>query len=116
MKNENKQASVLFPIAISLGLLFVTMVAFFFSVSASGSASLPNGTIATINGPFSCSENSETTVIEAGGHVFSFSPNSISVDEKIVAPLDSDVTDVVIDASHGTASLRINGDNVPISR
>ena len=80
--------------------------------SVSGTASLPNGTTATINGPFSCSENTSTTVIEAGGHIFAFAPTTISIDGVPVRPLDATVTDVQIDASYWSASLRINGNEV----
>jgi hypothetical protein len=117
-KNKTRRI-ILAPIALSLGLIGIAALAFlvlFVSVSVSGSASLPNGTIAKITGPFACSNNSGTTVIDAGGHVFEFSPASISVDKTVIAPLDSSVTKVEIDASYWTASLRINDRDVPIVR
>lgn len=86
------------------------------TTSVSGTASLPNGTTAVINGPVSCSDIPPTTMIEAGGHSFAFSATTISIDGVPVGPLDPSVTDVQIDASFWTASLRVNGKEVPMTR
>lgn len=96
---------VLLCIAIAV-CLFAFVIA---TARVSGTASLPNGTIAKINGPFSCSENARATEIEAGGHIFAFSQTAISIDGAVVGPLDATVTDVQIDAGYWSASLRING-------
>jgi hypothetical protein len=80
--------------------------------TVSGTASLPNGITATINGPFSCSANTATTEIQAGGHIFAFSPTTISIDGVPVRPLDATVTDVQLDAGYWSATLRINGNEV----
>ncbi|MCA9195068.1 MAG: hypothetical protein KDB03_25025 [Planctomycetales bacterium] len=92
-------------------LLLVTMTS-----SVSGTASLPNGTTAIINGPFSCASNTLTTEIEAGGHLFAFSPTKISVDGVTIGPLDESITAVEIDSNYWTATLRLNGTEVPIRR
>ncbi|WP_143543796.1 hypothetical protein [Rhodopirellula sp. MGV] len=86
------------------------------SSEVSGTASLPNGGTAVINGPFSCSANSPSTEIEAGGHSFVFSPTTIFIDGVSVAPLDATVTSVEIDSSFWTATLRVNGSEVPMKR
>ena len=107
--------SVIFG-AVVIGLVFLCIATVFFClfafVSVSGTAALPNGATATINGPFSCSENTSTTKIEAGGHIFAFSPTTISIDGVAVGPLDATVTDVQIVADYWSASLRINGNEV----
>lgn len=114
MERKTKSRSLFGAFAIDLVLLcIVTAFCLFAFVrvtsSVSGTASLPNGTTATINGPFSCSVNTATTEIEAGGHVFAFSPKNVSIDGVTVGPLDATVTDVQIDASFWSASLHING-------
>ena len=117
MQHKTKPSSIFGAVAIGL-VLFCIATAFclfaFVSVTAtvSGTASLPNGTTATINGPFSCSENTRMTEIEAGGHIFAFSPTTISIDGAPVGPLDATVTDVQIDVRYWSASLRINGNEV----
>lgn len=117
MERKTKPSSIVGSVVIGLVLLCIaTGLCLFAFVSmtstVSGTASLPNGTTATINGPFSCSENTPTTEIEAGGHIFAFSPTTISIDGVPVGPLDATVTDVQIDASYWSASLRINGNDV----
>ncbi len=116
MEGKERRTPLLVPLAICFGLLSAGLMVLFASVSVSGAATLPNGISAKVNGPFSCSNNSGTTVIDAGGHVFEFSPTSIVVDKTVVAPLDSGVTSVEIDASYWTTSLRVNGNEVPLNR
>ena len=121
MERNEKRRSTLGLIAIPFALLSVCAILCFFAFfrmisSVSGTASLPNGTTAVINGPFSCSANTPTTEIEAGGHVFAFSPSTITIDGVPVGPLDASVTDVQIDASFWSASLRVNGSEVSIDR
>ena len=118
MESKKSRISILATLAMCVGVFCVTAIVLFLSfVSVSGTATLPNGTIATINGPFSCSSNGTgSTVIDAGGHVFEFSRTSIAVDKTVVAPLNSGVTSVEIDASHWTTSLRVNGKEVPLYR
>ena len=117
MVRTTKPGSIFGDVVFGLILLCIaTAICLFTFVSlmstVSGTASLPNGTTATINGPFSCSENTLTTEIEAGGHIFAFSPTTISIDGVPVGPLDATVTNVQIDAGYWSASLRINGDEV----
>jgi len=81
-----------------------------------GTASLPNGVSAVINGPFSCSDIPPMTTIEAGGHTFTFSPTTVSVDGVPVGPLDATVTTVQIDASYWSASLSVNGKAIKMVR
>ena len=121
MDHQNKTRSLLSRAAIAFAVLFffaicgsLTLVTMTSSVS--GTASLPNGTIAVINGPCSCSCNTPTTEIEAGGHLFAFSPTTISIDGLTVGPLDASVTDVKIDASYWNATLYVNGAEVSIKR
>ena len=113
MDHNTNRRSILGSSAIGVALLcgatlflfaFVTM-----TTSVSGTASLPNGTAAVITGPFSCSDIPPTTKIEAGGHTFTFTPTTISVDGVPVRPLDASVTSVQIDSSYRSASLRVNG-------
>ena len=121
MERKTKRISTVKIAAIVLGLTSAVVLGCFFlfvsmSSSVSGTASLPNGTTARINGPFSCSANTPTTEIEAGWHMFAFSPTTISIDGVPIRPLDATVTDVQIDASFWTASLKINGAEVPLVR
>ncbi len=112
---------ILGPVAIGLVLLCVatTLCLFAFAsltANASGTASLPNGITAKINGPFSCAENTAWTEIKAGGRIFVFSPAAISIDGVPVRPFDATVTDVQIDVGYWSATLRINGHEVPKHR
>ena len=120
MEDRTKRRSLLNTIAIIFGICcvvcFAGLVALFMTIEVSGSAELPNGTVATINGPFSSSANTDTTEIEAGGHVFAFSPTTISIDGVSVGPLDATIEDVQIDATIWTASLRVNGNEVSSRR
>jgi len=119
MEHAMKRRSVFGSIAIGLVLACATAaIGLFLLVSmtatASGTASLPNGATARIIGPFSCSEESQQTTIEAGGHTFRFSPTTVSIDGVAVAALNATVTDVEIDATAWSATLRINGHEVTI--
>jgi hypothetical protein len=120
MDHKTKHRSILGIITIGFALLAGATLCFFafvtMTTSVSGTASLPNGITAVINGPFSCSEIPPTTKIEAGGHTFSFSPTTISVDGLPVRSLDATVTSVQIDASYWSASLLVNGDSVTTLR
>ena len=120
MEKERTRRSLLGASAIILGIccvvFFVGLTALFMTAEVGGTAKLPNGTVANINGSFSCSANSDTTEIEAGGHVFAFSPTTISIDGIPVGPLDSTVKDVQIDVSTWSASLRVNGSEVTTRR
>lgn len=118
MNRSTESRSIHRPMAIVLPLLLgVAFGLFAFrTLTPSGTASLPNGTTAVINGPFSCSDIPPTTNIEAGGHTFTFSPTTISVDGMPVGPLDASVTSVEIDANYWSASLRVNGDEVTTFR
>lgn len=104
---------------LAVGLLPLVAVIFLCGLpltATGGTASLPNGVSAVINGPFSCSDIPPTTKIEAGGHTFAFSPTNVSVDGVPVGPLDATVTSVQIDASYWSASLSVNGKVVKIVR
>jgi len=120
MDHTTKRRSILGTVTIGLALLSgATLCLFAFvamTTSVSGTASLPNGITAVINGPFSCSDIPPTTKIEAGGHTFTFSPTTISVDGLPVRPLDATVTAVQIDSSYWSASLLVNGDSVTTLR
>lgn len=117
MERETKPGSIFGAVVFGL-ILFCIAMAFcliaYVSLTAnvSGTASLPNGITAKINGPFSCSESAAGTEIEAGGHIFAFSPKAISIDGVPVRPLDATVTDVRIDAGYWSATLCINGADV----
>ena len=121
MERNTKRRSILGPIVIGFALLCIATICCLFAFvtmtsTVSGTASLPNGTTAVINGPFSCSSNTPTTEIEAGGHTFAFSPTTISVDGVPVGRLDASVTDVQIDSSFWSASLHVNGNEVTKTR
>lgn len=120
MENNKKRRSLLNTIAIIFGICCAVclagLVVLFMTIEVSGTAPLPNGIVATINGPFSCSASTDTTEIEAGGRVFAFSPTTISIDGISVAPLDATVNDVQIDATTWTASLLVNGNEVTKQR
>lgn len=114
MDSQTKPSSI-FRRVNSLVLICIAIACCLFahvSVTVSGTAALPNGMMATINGPFSCSEKPARTEIEAGGHVFAFSPTAISIDGTDVRPFDATVTDVRIDAGYWSAALHINGNEV----
>ena len=117
MESKTKPNSIFGAVLIGLVLFCIATALCQFALvsltaTVSGTASLPNGLTATINGPFSCSETARTTEIEAGGHVFAFSPTTISIDGVPVGPLDATVTNVQIDARYWSASLRVNGSEV----
>jgi hypothetical protein len=118
MNQSTENRSILRPIAIVFAMLLVVafVLLVFSTMTEGGTASLPNGTTVVINGPFSCSENPPITKIEAGGHSFTFSPTTISVDGVTVGPLDASVTSVQIDANYWSASLRVNGSEVTAIR
>ena len=118
MDRNTEGRSIHRSIAIVFSLLFILAICLFtFDIMTTrGTASLPNGTTAVINGPFSCSDIPPTTKIEAGGHTFTFSPTTISVDGVPVGPLDASVTSVQIDANYWSASLRVNGGDVTVFR
>lgn len=121
MGRNEKRRSILSSVAIGSAILCITIICSLFAIvalssSVSGTASLPNGTTAVINGPFSCSEGNVTTEIEAGGHTFAFTPTTIFVDGVPVGLLGSSVTDVQIDSSLWTASLRVNGNEMTTPR
>ena len=105
----NKVANIF---AVCCIVFLVGIVALVMTATVSGTATLPNGTVAQINGPFSCSANGTSTEIEAGGHTFAFTPTTISIDAVSVGPLDETITKVQIDATSWTASLKINGSEV----
>ncbi len=121
MNRSTKRRSRLNPFTIVfvvLGLVIAgcLLAVVGMSLNVSGTATLPNGTTAVVNGPFSCSINASVTEIEAGGHTFAFSPTEITVDGVPVAPFDASVTEVEIDSSYWTATLRVNGSLVPLTK
>lgn len=120
MANKTKRRSLVATISIVLAICcaicFAGFVALLMTVQVSGTAELPNGIVAKINGSFSCSASSTMTKIDAGGHTFVFSPETISIDGVAVGSLDDTVKDVQIDAKAWTASLRLNGVEVPKPR
>ncbi len=120
MDHTTKRRSILSIVAIFFALLSGTAIGLFalvaMTTSVSGTATLPNGITAVIHGPFSCSGIPPTTKIEAGGHTFTFSPTTISVDGRQVGPLDANVTSVQIDTNYWSTSLRVNGGTVAIYR
>ncbi len=121
MERNTKPRSILGTIAIGFALLCIATICCLFAIvtfasKVSGTASLPNGTTAVINGPFSCSANTPTTEIEAGGRVFAFSPTTIFIDGVPVGPLDTSTTDVRIDSNFWSASLLVNGSEVTKTR
>ena len=118
MDRNTESRSLFGAIATGLSLLIVAAICFFVlqSMTTGGTASLPNGVTAVINGPFFCSEIPPMTKIEAGGRTFTFSPTTVSVDGVPVGPLDATVTTVQIDAGYWAASLFVNGKEVKMAR
>jgi hypothetical protein len=117
VERKAKASVVLGAVVAGLLLLFAVAASCLFALvsatsTVSGTTSLPNCMTAAIHGPFSCSEDTARTEIEAGGHIFVFSPTTISIDGVPVGPLDATVTDVQIDAGYWSATLRINGNEV----
>jgi hypothetical protein len=108
-----------YPIlAVLAAALFLLLAAFVYvatsSISVSGTATLPGGLIAAINGPFDAYENSGSISIEAAGRKFIFTSSAISVDGSTVAKLDTSVIQVAIDATGRDAELSLNGKAIPL--
>ncbi|HEX6961981.1 MAG TPA: hypothetical protein VF175_08955 [Lacipirellula sp.] len=101
-----------------IGLLLLApillIILVYFSTSVSGTATLPNGIIATINGPFSASESGGRTVVDASGRQFVFTPTVITVDGKSVAKIDASLRQVAIEASFSDAQLIIDGKQIAL--
>ena len=111
---EGRLKSPLLLSVIAIVMLMVVGVGLFvvFTASVAGTATLPNGTTAKINGAFSCSSDPTKTLISAGGRQFLFSTTTISIDGVPIGPLDATITDVQINSSFWSASLKINGTEV----
>lgn len=88
----------------------------YFASSVSGTATLPGGLVATINGPFAAAENPGRTSVEARGRTFVFTPSVIVVDGRAVAKIDASVNQVAIDARGHDAKLSLNGQQVSLPR
>ncbi|REK11966.1 MAG: hypothetical protein DWQ37_13170 [Planctomycetota bacterium] len=119
MDSATKRPAIFTAVAVGLALVGIVLAIGLLAsarASISGTASLPGGATARIKGPFTCSERAGITEIEAGGHVFTFSPTTISMDGAPVGSLDATVTDVQIDARFGSASLRVNGHEISTPR
>lgn len=114
MKDKKITSSIVGCLLLLAGGIISLLLVASLTVSASGTVSLPNGIAATINGPFSASEMGGEALVDAGGHLFEFTPTSILVDKKVVSVLDESVIKVEIDASYWTASLVINDKEVTL--
>lgn len=118
-RSVERRPVTVFAIVLAIllfGVIGLLTVFLWLSTAVSGTATLPNGLTARINGPFSCVANGDITEIEAGGHVFAFTPTTILIDNITVGPLDSTVTDVQIDVSFRSASLTVNGSEVTLTQ
>ncbi len=118
MDRNTEVRSLVGTVATGLSLLIVAAICLFVfqQMTTGGTASLPNGITAVINGPFFCSETPPMTKIEAGGRTFTFSPTTVCVDGVPVGSLDATVTTVQIDAGYWAASLFVNGKEVQMAR
>ena len=118
MEERRRRGGLLEVLLACFALLVVAAIGvavfLFMTVSVTGTASLPNGAVATINGPFSCSDSGTTTTVTAGGRVFVFTATSVTVDGAPVRELDHNVKDVLIDATYKPPQLRIDGREIPI--
>lgn len=117
MEAKDSWASSLLSIAIGLGLICLAAIAVLYFCLEPGECrlvELPNGSCALVYGSSSCAQTPSSATVKAGGHVFAFSPTTVSVDNVVVAPLDASTESVEIDANCWTATLRINGTEVPI--
>src|SRR5262249_13185746 len=84
------------------------------SVTVSGTATLPSGQVATINGSFDASENKGRTTVQAGGREFVFTPSVVTVDGTAGADLDTSVGTVAIDSRGRDVELSLNGQQIPL--
>jgi hypothetical protein len=115
MEDQQSRKPVLPAVLTLLVIAVALLIAFvFFTSSVAGTATLPNGVIAKISGPFGASENRNTTTVDACGRQFVFTATTVSVDGIPVAKIDSSVTQVAIDAEGIDAELSINGASIPL--
>jgi hypothetical protein len=115
MEKQELRHSIL-PVIVSIVVLtpVLLVVYVYLASSVSGTASLPSGLTAAINGPFAASENAGRTSVEACGRKFVFTPSVITVDGTTVARLDASVIQVAIDARGHDAQLSLNGQQVSL--
>ena len=115
MEDEKTWNSILPAVVGLLVIAVALLIAFvFFTSSVAGTATLPNGVVAKISGPFGASENRTSTTVDAGGRQFVFTAASVSVDGIPVAKIDGSVTQVAIDAHGNDAELSIDGTSIPL--
>jgi hypothetical protein len=117
MEKHKSRRSILPVLAaiFFLAIAFLTTYVYFAS-SVSGTATLPGGLVATINGPFAAAENPGRTSVEASGRTFVFTPSAVVVDGTAVATIDASVTQVAIDVRGRDAELSLNGQPVSLPR
>jgi hypothetical protein len=117
MEKQRARRSILPVIAAIIFLTTAVLAAYvYLASSVSGTATLPNGLVATINGPFAASENPGRTSVEASGRTFVFTTWLVVVDGKAVARIDDSETQVAIDARGLDAKLSLNGRHVSLPR
>jgi hypothetical protein len=115
MEKQKPRFSILPIIAAVFFLTTAFFAAFvYFASSVSGTATLPGGLVATINGPFAAAENPSRTSVNARGRTFVFTPSAVVVDGTAVAQLNASVTEVAIDARGRDAELSLNGRQVSL--
>jgi hypothetical protein len=115
MEKQKLRHSIL-PVIVSIVILTSVLLVVYVYVasSVSGTASLPSGLTAAINGQFSASENAGRTSVEACGRKFVFMPSVVTVDGTAVARLDSSVIQIAIDARGYDAQLSLNGQQISL--
>jgi hypothetical protein len=115
MTKQRLRPSIL-PVLAAIFFLAIALFAAFlyFGSSVAGTATLPGGLVATIQGPFGAAESPGRTSVNARGRTFVFTPSAIVVDGTAVAKLDASVVQVAIDARGRDAELCLNGQQVSL--
>ena len=101
-------------------LIFLIAAALFaiglFTISVSGTVTLPNGLIAEISGPFSSVGNDSLATIETGNRKFVFTKSAMTVDGWALATFDDTVKKIALATSWNHTRLFINGNEVELPK
>jgi hypothetical protein len=115
MEGQRSRSSILATVVALLVIAAAMLVAtVFLTSSVAGTATLPNGVVATINGSFGASESRARTTVDACGRRFVFTATAVSVDGVPVAKFDGSVNQVAIYANGNDAELSIDGTRIQL--
>ena len=117
MQDSKRRPRIKFPTILACGLCLLLFIGFTIStatISVSGSATLPNGLVADIDGEFFASEGEDITTVQASGRTFVFTNAEITVDGNKIADLDESAIDVAIDARRNDVRFSLNGHDIPL--